>query len=85
MSANAIGNPNLKPETSAEFEGGFEARLLNNRVSLDFTYFSRQTKDALISLPIAASAAPSNTSVQANLGSVKNGGIEATTTIQRGK
>jgi hypothetical protein len=35
----------------------------------------------LVSLPIAASAAPSATSVQANLGSVKNGGIEAVTTL----
>jgi TonB-linked SusC/RagA family outer membrane protein len=82
LTANAIGNANLKPETSAEFEGGFDAKVLNRRVNLEVTYYSRQTSNALVSLPIAPSAAPSATSVQANLGSVKNAGIEALTTIQ---
>lgn len=82
LSASAIGNPNLKPETSAEFEGGFDARVLNNRVSVELTYYSRQTSRALVSLPLAPSAAPSATSVQANLGSVKNAGLEVLTTIQ---
>jgi outer membrane receptor protein involved in Fe transport len=82
LSASAIGNPNLKPETSAEFEGGFDTRLLNGRASLELTYYSRQTSRALVSLPIAPSAAPSATSVQANLGSVKNAGIEDLATLQ---
>ena len=58
---NALGNPNLKPETSAEFEGGFETRVFDNRVNLDVTYYNKKTKDALISQPIAPSAAPSAT------------------------
>src|SRR6185436_12241763 len=49
--ANLLGNPNLKPETSAELEGGFEARLFDNRATLDFTYYNKKTKDALISQP----------------------------------
>src|SRR4030095_9248210 len=71
-------NPNLKPELSAEFEGGFEARVLNNRMNIDVTYYSKQTKYALISQNIAPSAGPSSTTVLRNLGSVKNAGIEAT-------
>src|SRR4030095_8231031 len=71
-------NPNLKPELSAEFEGGFEARVLNNRMNIDFTYYSKQTRDALISQNIAPSAGPSSTTVLRNLGSVKNAGVEAT-------
>jgi TonB-linked SusC/RagA family outer membrane protein len=74
---SALGNPNLKPELSAEFEGGFESRVLNNRVNIDFTYYSKKTRDALISQVIAPSAGPASTSVLRNLGSVKNAGIEA--------
>jgi outer membrane receptor protein involved in Fe transport len=74
--ANSLGNADLKPETSAEFEGGFDTRLFNNRVNLEVTYFSKQTKDALISQPIAPSAGPSSTTVLRNLGSIKNWGWE---------
>jgi len=74
---NALGNPNLKPETSGEFEGGFETRVWGNRANIDFTYYNKKTKDALISLPIAPSASPSATSVRTNLGGVQNSGMEA--------
>ncbi len=74
---NALGNPNLKPETSGEFEGGFETRVWGNRANIDFTYYNKKTKDALISLPIAPSASPSATSVRTNLGGVQNSGLEA--------
>ena len=36
----ALGNPNLKPEKSTESEMGFESRLFNNKVNLDFTYYN---------------------------------------------
>jgi len=41
------------------------------------TYYSKQTRDALISQVIAPSAGPASTTVLTNLGSVKNAGIEA--------
>ncbi|HEY2164357.1 MAG TPA: TonB-dependent receptor, partial [Gemmatimonadaceae bacterium] len=75
--ANALGNPALRPEKSAEFESGFESRLFNV-VNVDFTYYNKKTHDALIAQPIAGSAAPSATSVTRNLGSVQNSGLEAT-------
>src|SRR6185437_16826218 len=80
--ANLLGNPNLKPETSAELEVGFESRLFENRGSIDFTYYHKKTKDALISQPIAGSAAPSSLSITRNLGSVMNSGVEAQVTMQ---
>jgi len=79
---NALGNPDLKPERSGELETGFETRILRNRVNLDVTYYNKKTKDALISQPIAPSAAPSATSVRANLASVQNTGWETTVTTQ---
>jgi TonB-linked SusC/RagA family outer membrane protein len=77
LRANSLGNRDLKPETSAEFEGGIDSHMLNNKLNLELTYFSKQTRDALISQPIAPSAGPSSTTVLRNLGSIKNSGVEA--------
>jgi TonB-linked SusC/RagA family outer membrane protein len=77
----ALGNPDLKPEKSAEHETGFEVQLFDQRLSVDFTYYSKITKDALIS----AIMPPSYGSVASqlkNLGAVKNAGIEASITAQ---
>ena len=43
-----LGNPGLKPERSREIELGFDASMLNDRVSMEFTYFTKTTRDALI-------------------------------------
>jgi TonB-linked SusC/RagA family outer membrane protein len=77
LRASSLGNKDLKPETSAEFEGGIDTRLFSNKINVELTYFSKQTHDALISQPIAPSAAPSATTVLRNLGSIKNAGVEA--------
>src|SRR5262249_47948786 len=39
----AIGNPNLKPERSGEFEGGFDVSAFSNRVHTELTYYSKKT------------------------------------------
>ena len=74
--AQALGNPDLKPERSTEIEAGFETTLLNNRAHFDFTYYNKRTKDALVSQPIAASSGASQLTVLKNLSSVLNSGIE---------
>lgn len=73
--SGALGNPELKPERSTEYEGGFETRLFNDRVSLDVTYYHKRTKDALIDAIVAPSAG-SATNVTRNLGAVRNTGWE---------
>jgi len=35
-----VGNPNLKPEVTREFEAGFDASLFNNRLSAVVTYYN---------------------------------------------
>ena len=47
----ALGNANLKPEYSGEFETGFDATLFGSRTTLEFTYYNKKTKDAIISAP----------------------------------
>ena len=73
---NALGNPNLKPERATEWESGFESNVLRNRVHFDFTYYTKKTRDAIISEPIGASSGASSLSVLKNLGSVQNTGVE---------
>jgi TonB-linked SusC/RagA family outer membrane protein len=74
--SNALGNDELKPERTEEFETGFETKMWRNRLSFDLTYYSKRTKDALISAVIPPSVGTGATTVRQNLGSVTNQGWE---------
>jgi TonB-linked SusC/RagA family outer membrane protein len=82
LRSNALGNPELKPERSTEFESGFDTRLVGGKVTWEMTYYRKTTKDALISAPIAPSAGTAVTSVLKNLGSVRNWGLETLVNAQ---
>jgi TonB-linked SusC/RagA family outer membrane protein len=70
-----IGNEQLKPEKGTEFEIGFEAGLLENRLGLDFTFYRARTKDAILNQQLAPSLGfPGAQFV--NAGSIQNQGIE---------
>jgi TonB-linked SusC/RagA family outer membrane protein len=72
---SAVGNDSLRPERTTEIEAGFETKFFANRVSLDYTYYSKRTKDALISAIVAPSVGAAATQRQ-NLGAVGNTGHE---------
>ena len=72
---SAIGNPELRPERSSEFEVGFESAWLNNRLGLQLTYFNKHSTNALVSKPLPLSIG-SSTSRFENLGRVDNRGTE---------
>jgi ferric enterobactin receptor len=42
------GNPNLKPETTKNFETGIELQFLKNRLGLDFNYFNLISQNQII-------------------------------------
>jgi TonB-linked SusC/RagA family outer membrane protein len=48
------GNPNLQAERGEEFEGGFTASVLN-RIGIDFTYYSRNTHNEILSRQLSPS------------------------------
>ena len=75
----SLGNSNLKPEYSGEFEAGFDATLFSNRTNVELTFYNKRTKDAIIARPIAPSISGLPT-VFDNLGSIRNNGIEASIT-----
>nr|WP_321247909.1 SusC/RagA family TonB-linked outer membrane protein [uncultured Psychroserpens sp.] len=76
---NFLPNPGLKPELSKEFEVGVDARFLDNRVGLEFTYYNRDTENQIILRPLAPESG--YTSQFTNIGNVINKGIEISADI----
>lgn len=83
--ANRLANPDLRAELLSEVELGVEGRFLNNRLNLDFTWYSRTSKDQILDRDLDPSTGFTVTSI--NAGSVRNRGIEigAGYTVIRGK
>jgi TonB-dependent SusC/RagA subfamily outer membrane receptor len=71
----ALGNSDLKPERSTEIEAGFDAKMMDSRLNFEVTYYTKETKDALISAIVAPSAGAAQ-SVRRNIGAVGNSGWE---------
>ena len=76
------GLPDLRPETSKEYETGFDGTFLDGRIHVDYTYYRRQSYDALISVPLAPSSAASQLTVLQNVGSIRNSGHELSVNLQ---
>jgi len=67
-------NPDLKPESIRSTEVGFDFRLFNNRLGLDFTYYKKNAFDQILRI-----AVPPATGYQyelVNAGNVQNKGFE---------
>ncbi len=75
---NVLNNPNIRPVTVATIEGGFELQMLNSRVGLDVNYYSRRTRNDILSPPI--SGATGYAAGRRNLGLVTNKGWEISLT-----
>ena len=70
-----LGNPDLKPERSREIELGVDASLFEDRVGIEFTFYHKQTRDALIQRNVDPSAG-TTASQFFNLGKLRNYGFE---------
>jgi TonB-linked SusC/RagA family outer membrane protein len=71
---SALGNVNLKPEQIGELEFGVEARMFDNRLTLDASVYRRTTKDLIVDRPLDPSTG--YTTTRTNVGEVQNDGIE---------
>ena len=78
VTLGALGNANLKPEYSGEFETGFDLTAFDSKTSVEFTYYDKKTKDALIDAPLAPSLGGAIASQIENIGSIRNQGVELT-------
>lgn len=69
-----IANPDLKWETTTQFNVGIDASLFNGRLSGTIDYFHKKTTDLLFDLPLPRASGYS--SILSNVGSVENKGFE---------
>ncbi|MDR0603483.1 MAG: TonB-dependent receptor [Bacteroidales bacterium] len=70
-------NPDLRWEKKQEFNVGFDAAILDNRLNVNFDFYNRRTTDLLYSYSVPV---PPNlySSTFANVGTIDNKGIELT-------
>lgn len=72
---SAFGNNAIRSEKKRESEFGLETRFLNDRIGLDFSYYSNKVSNQILYLAIPSSAG--STTVLANAGDLSNYGFEA--------
>lgn len=71
---NSLPNENLEPEIKTGWEIGTELQFFQNRVGLDATYYSEETRNQILS--VGASRASGFTSRVINAGTISNEGVE---------
>lgn len=74
ISQNSIPNQFLVPLTSTEFEIGVDMRFFQNRLGVDFTYYSQNTTDDILNATISPTSGFNATTI--NIGEMKNQGVE---------
>jgi len=75
VTPQSLGNSGLGPERSGELELGFDAGLFGDRLGLEFTYYNRRTRDAILETPVAPSSGFSGIQY-INAGEIRNSGVE---------
>ncbi|HNI44490.1 MAG TPA: SusC/RagA family TonB-linked outer membrane protein, partial [Chitinophagales bacterium] len=51
-----LKNPNITPEFTNAFEAGFDVRLLQNKIRLDFTYYNQGGRDLIVPVEVSAAS-----------------------------
>ncbi len=69
-----LANPDLKWETTAQFDIGLDVALLDSKIRLSLDYYNKQTSDMLLAVPVPRSIGY-NTLLQ-NYGEMQNKGFE---------
>lgn len=70
-----LGNPDLGPEVTSEFEAGFDGSFLDDRLGVIFTYYDQTTSDALMQVSSIPSQGFTGSQLK-NVGKISNQGIE---------
>jgi len=70
----SLPNPELKWETTFQFNAGLDIGLWDDKLEISVDYYNNQTKDLLFNRPISMTAGSS--SITSNIGELENKGIE---------
>jgi TonB-linked SusC/RagA family outer membrane protein len=73
-----LGNDEIKPERTREFEYGLDLSLFNDRIGIEFTYYDQKSTDVIFDLNVAPSTG--SNSITANAATIVNRGIELSIT-----
>jgi TonB-linked SusC/RagA family outer membrane protein len=74
VAISQLGNPDLKWETTKEFDGGVDVSTFGGRVGLIADVYRRNTSNLLVRLPVPATSG--FTSVWSNIGAIRNQGLD---------
>jgi TonB-linked SusC/RagA family outer membrane protein len=74
-----LGDQNIKPEFSEEFEVGTDLEFFNKRIVVDLSIYNKTTKDLIT--PISTAPTTGFTFFNTNAGSIRNKGIELGLTL----
>jgi TonB-linked SusC/RagA family outer membrane protein len=72
--AGSLGNPNLVPERTSTVDVGTELKFLNNRIGLNYTYYTSRSKNLLLFVPTPPTTGYS--SRYTNAAEIQNRGME---------
>jgi TonB-linked SusC/RagA family outer membrane protein len=72
--SNAAGNADITPEFTREVSFGAELGFFNNRLTIDGTFYKRNTRNVILSVPVSAGSGV--TSVLKNAGKLSTKGFE---------
>ena len=72
--SGTLGNPDLLPEITKEYEFGAEINLFNRRVNIDVSYYNKDTEGVIINRPLPRSTGYASTT--GNFIDLNNKGIE---------
>ncbi len=71
-----LKDPNLKWETTTQFDAGFEFSMLKSRLSGEFDFYSKKVDDALAFVPLPRILGDADGVYITNIASFKNQGLE---------
>ena len=71
---NNLGVPDLRWETTSQFNAGLELGIFKNRIQVEMDYYLKRTDDLLLNAEMASSTGFER--VQQNVGEVQNSGVE---------
>jgi outer membrane receptor protein involved in Fe transport len=74
INGGRVPNAALQPLTSTTFEAGFDARILNNRLTIDFAFYNRKTTNDIVGATISGTSGYNNALF--NVGEINNSGLE---------
>jgi iron complex outermembrane receptor protein len=75
---STFGNDGIRPEQKHEFEIGMENKFFGGRLGLEISYYNAQIRDQILPLTLPQSSGAA--SVLANIGTLRNRGIELSIT-----